>query len=73
MKISNNKFCQAKDFHGRNEVPRYFSFSRLDTILSKPLKAPDETKRMFVVSTLKNQMLIKAVLKMIGLNCKIEK
>lgn len=31
--------------------PRYFSFFLLLMILSKPLKAPDATNRMFVVST----------------------
>ena len=31
--------------------PRYFSFFRLLTILSKPLKAPEQTNRMLVVST----------------------
>ena len=45
--------------HFITRLPRYFSLRRLETILSSPLKAPDETNRMLVVSTWRKTRLVK--------------
>ena len=44
-------FCKVKKKWMTINLPRYFSFFLRATILSRPLKAPEPTNKIFVVST----------------------